>query len=264
MTISKRTLKQLVFLALTLPLSACGGGLFGTGDGSPIGTVDINVPPANVNAMDTASFMNLDVVTEETDALVNVLNYSTSNLVVRVDTSNSDSEIIAAGSNSTILRIAPDTHVLTLLDSEDSTVFTFEPFTVAAQSLSTIIVRESGSTIRVDAVRTEVIADDTAIVKVRLMQIGNLGDASLNGDVSLLAGGDNPGVSDIVFTDLDFNVNAITEYVIAGSGDYVLNDAQGRVSDTPITLDGGSVNTILLIGQTETDVVLLRDSDLVN
>ena len=82
--------------------------------------------------------------------------------------------------------------------------------------------------------------------------------------MSLLAGGDNPGVSDIVFTDLDFNVNAITEYVIAGSGDYVLNDAQGRVSDTPITLDGGSVNTILLIGQTETDVVLLRDSDLVN
>ena len=143
-------------------------------------------------------------------------------------------------------------------------MFTFEPFTVAAQSLSTIIVRESGSAIRVDAVRTEVIADDTTIAKVRLMQIGNLGDASLNGDVSLLAGGDNPGVSDIVFTDLDFNVNAITEYVIAGSGDYVLNDAQGRVSDTPITLDGGSVNTILLIGQTETDVVLLRDSDLVN
>ena len=264
MNISKRTLKQLLLLALILPLSACGGGLFGTGDGSPIGTVDINVPSVNMNAMDSASFMNLDVVTEETDALVNILNYSTSNLVVRVDTSNSDSEIIAAGSNSTVLRIAPDTHVLTLLDSEDSTVSTFEPFTVAAQSLSTIIVRESGSDIRVDVVRTEVAADDTTTARVRLIQIGNLDDVSLGSDVSLLAGGDNPGASDIVFNDPRFNLSAISEYVIAGSGDYVLTDPQGRVSDTPITLEGGSVNTILLIGQSETDVVLIRDSDLVN
>ena len=97
-----------------------------------------------------------------------------------------------------------------------------------------------------------------------MVQIGDLGDASLSGDVSLLAGGDNPGSSDIVFTNLGFNRNAITQYVIAGSGDYVLTDTEGRVSDTTITLDEGSVNTILLIGQTVTDVVLIRDSDLVN
>ncbi len=264
MNISKRTLLQLVFLALILPLSACDGGLFGTGDGNPIETADINIPPMNMNEMDTSSFMNLDVVTEETDALVNVLNYGTSDLVVRVDTSNSDSEIIAAGSNSPALRIAPDTRVLTLLDSEESTIATYEPFTVAAQSLSTIIVRESGSAIRVDAVRTAVATDDTAIAKVRLIQIDNLRDVSLISDVSLLAGGDNPGASDVIFADLGFDLNAITEYVIAASGNYVLTDPQGRVSDTPITLEGGSVNTILLIGETETDVVLIRDSDLVN
>ena len=263
MNISMRTLRQLVFLALILPLSACGGGLFGTSDGSTIGTVDINIPPVNVNA-DPSSFVNLDVVTEDANALVNVLNYSTSNLVVRVDTSNSDSEVIAAGSNGPALRIAPDTRVLTLLDSEDSTVIRFEPFTVAAQSLSTIIVRESGSTTSVNAVRTEVAADDPTIAKVRVVQIGDLGDANLSGDVSLLASGDNPGSSDIVFTNLGFNRNAITQYVIAGSGDYVLTDTEGRVSDTTITLDEGSVNTILLIGQTVTDVVLIRDSDLVN
>lgn len=287
MKLSIRLLKHLSLCALILPLAACDGGLFGTGDGGPIVPVNSGTPATtggdtvggeggsdpsatptapggNMDTTDQTNFENLDVSTRETEALVNVLNYSSSSLVVRVDTANTDSEVIAAGTNSPALRIAPDTRVLSLIDSDNVTVFTFDPFTTAAQSLSTIIIRESDTGIRVNAVRSEVATDDPAVAKVRVFQIGDLGDASRTGNISLQADGTNPGSTDVVFTGLDFNLNAVTDYVIAGSGDYVLTDTLDRFSPVPVTLEGGSVYTILLTGRAESAVLVIRDSDLAN
>jgi len=262
-------------LCMTLMLGACDGGLFGTGDGGPIIPVDAGAPPSTGGdpaASPTApgsgvdvgpqNFENLDISTEETAALVNVLNYSSIDLVVRVDTSDVDSEVISANSNSVAIALAPETSSLSLVDSNDRVVAEFQPFTAASRSLSTIVVREDDNGINAIAARSTANTDDAAIANVRIIQVGSLGDRTLAASLSLQPTGTNPGPAEVILSDISFNTNAITDYVSAGSGDYILTDSLSRFEPVNINLEGGEVYSILLTGNTETGVIVISDSEL--
>ncbi len=282
-----KTLTQLIsrlsLLLLIFILAACDGGIFGTGDGGPIvpidassppetgGDPDENMPPTSApispgTSLDNSpvSFENLDISTDQENALINVLNYSESTLAVRIDDANADRQVIAANSNGPALSLAPDTSSLSLVDSAGLVVFEFAPFTVAAQSLSTIIVREDENGITAIAVRSESGTNDAANSRVRIIQVGQLGDASSSTAFTLQPGGDNPGPAEVVLTGISFNAQSVTDYVTVGSGDYVLSDALQRIPAVAISLDGGGVYSILLTDSVDARVVLVRDSDLAN
>jgi len=142
----------------------------------------------------------------------------------------------------------------------DEILISYSDFNVSASTLTTLLIRESENELNSVPMVTETQTSGPGVAKVRIVQAGTLGDASLESDLQLLSAGNNPGGVDLVFESLSFNLPQ-SNYQELNAGDYELIDLAGRVTPFPVTLSGGTVYTLLLTGDGVNQVTVIVDSE---
>ena len=278
-----------VSLLLALTLGACDGGLFGTGDGvtannsiagstDPLdmqlptetsGDTSLGISPIATPEMDTldgVAFDNTLVTTLRSDPLLNVVNLSDRTLALSLDTQNAlllDQPGLAPGAISELLVLPVGTNTLRLLNANDSNrvFFTIDPLNVGASTLTTLIVRELDNGVDVVPLATQITSDDATLARLRLVQGVPLSDnTTVESELRLVPAGENPGAAEVSYAGISFD-NPASAYLSVPAGDYLLQDAQSRFPPQPLTVVGGGVYTVIIIGTDEPVLLIQVNSD---
>jgi len=222
-----------------------------------------------VSAGEEGQFSNSTATFDEPEAQLVVINISALELNVSIPSADSsallfDSNSIPPNFISDGVPLSTDTSDLAIVNDNTSEVLvSYSTFNVAASTLSVVLVREDDdSIINAVAMETETKTSDPTLAKVRIVRGGTLGDASIQSQVSLQSAGDNPGGVDVSFGPLSF-AKPQSAYVEVFAGDYELRDSQSRVGPGSLTLNAGTVYTLLLIGSGETNnAIIINDTTI--
>jgi len=190
----------------------------------------------------------------EPDAQVSVLNLSSITLNVASPEANRDIAVFELASVPA-KRLSEDTAPVTvqtnLTISNSATaeeLITFEQAVETTSSRSLLLVREDeNGLISSLPLATETQTSDPGLAKVRIVQGGVLGDASIEAPLRLQSAGANPGGMDFTFEPLSFE-NPDSQYSELSAGDYELVDIADRFSPFAVSLTGGITYTLILTG----------------
>jgi hypothetical protein len=255
---SPRYSLRALLLLLALSITACDGGIFGTGDpgidiedasggttggnqggttdgGTEGGTGDENSPVGTTGGATEGDTVSVDgfaeavplinsVVTTERDvALVRVLNFTPDSVSL---TSLGDQEgVIPSRTVSTLLSL-PQTISRIEINSTIGELLlgSLDPVALASGSLSGVLIRSATTEafIDVSAYESRASSDDegTALVRLIAAEVANTdGAASTSTDIELVPTGEALTGTRVILTGLDYN-NPVGDYSIAAVGDY--------------------------------------------
>ncbi|MBX2880462.1 MAG: hypothetical protein KTR32_11045 [Granulosicoccus sp.] len=312
LSLSAKSSTLLSVIILCVFLSACDGGLFGTGsdtlgtgseiNGSGLGvdgasapdsptetgsdtdpTVDAgngaaspdpggSEPPGGTGDMSETgsptditptqlSFSNTTPSGLSTPPLLKVINLTSIELNARTNETGNAlfSQSINAESTSATIELTVGENMLLLYDVQTSDVLAeFTSLNVASDSATTLLLRHHTTNINQDQFNVGVIALDTRLVTgapgmslVRLIQAEDLSTASESATFSLIPHGPNAGPTEVSFSNIDSEINPVTEYQLLAAGDYALNDSLGRFPDQILNLAPDNVYTLVITANSE-------------
>lgn len=286
-------LTRLLFLGLVALLSACDGGLFGTGDGS--NTIQVNTgadnnspdtntpdsepvtdpidgqdtgatdptPPA-IETPDESTFENLQAGTNSTTPGIHLINVSDRSISVFNESTGSNvfTNPIAAGTVSNAAPIQLGENNLVIRDTgSDTVVATIRPLNAGASTLTTLIARNTTNQ-ALDVVKLSSISISLtpSLAQVRVVQADLFGAADTEATFMLLPSGENPGSSAVLFNNINSGSAAEATYQLAAPGDYRLVDSLGRLEAVPLTVNAGKIYT-LIIQDAATPPILVHEDD---
>lgn len=150
-----------------------------------------------------------------------------------------------------------------IIDNETptETVVRFPTFIVESATFTTLLVRQNG--VQIDAIPliSETKTTDSSLIKVRVVQAGTLGDPSVSATFNLQSVGANSGgVVDRDFGPMSFN-SSESNYTEINQGDYQLTDPANRINNQMLTLEGGNVYTVIVLGDSSNAVLLINDTE---
>jgi hypothetical protein len=285
------------FLQLTILaglLSACDGGIFGTGDGqrllvenadSMIGGEGENIvdggddltPSAMPDMTDSPAvipnFTNLQVATSTAAPLINIINVSDKAIRARLNTSSASlfPTAIEAGDFSQTAELQLGENTITLINPVTSAellpAFTFN---VGASSLTTLIVRDSAiETINAVLLSTLSMSATPSMAQLRIVQANLLSDEDTASTLLLQPNGSSPGGGEVSFSNISVATAGTAVYQAVGPGDYQLIDSLARIESQSLSLQAGKVYTLVIIGRSnmtidevQEPVILLHEDDL--
>lgn len=143
-----------------------------------------------------------------------------------------------------------------LSGADAADVYRLEPLTLGASSVTTLVVRDTdGADGDVDVVplRTLTSPDDPAQALVRIVQGARLSasdDAEPATETfTLVPGGASPGGAEVAFENISFDTSPDDiRYDAVPAGDYALSVSNDTMSPLPMSLEGGTVYTLVIIG----------------
>ena len=283
MRTSIKTLRFVQLILLACLLSACDGGLFGTGDGQTIvdevaaldnGTGDDAVATPIVDGepvIPAQSFENLQIGTTTTAPLINVINVSDQAVLARLDTTDNTlfTEAIAPATFSQVAQLQLGENSLTLINPDTSEeLLSIRPLTVGASTLTTLIVRNT-TTQELNAVllSSMSISLTPTVAQLRIVQADLLSNEDMAATFSLLPSGNEPGSAEVNFPDISVATASSANYQSIGPGGYVLADSLGRIELESLNLQAGKIYTLIVLGNSGADQstsFLLLEDDLLN
>lgn len=267
---------QLALLACVL--SACDGGLFGTGDGQNIvvdNTVtsdggfggDVANAPEGENDVDatTESFDNLQIGTTTTTPLINVINVSDRVITARLDTNNRPifTAPIAVGTFSQTAQLQLGANNIALFDTETTEeLLVVRPLNVGESTLTTLVVRNHVTqVIDVVLLSSRSMTLTPSVAQVRMVQANLLSTDDTIATFSLLPSGNSPGGAEVSFSDVSQALANAADYRSVSPGDYLLVDSLARIDSEPLTLQAGKIYTLIIVGSSDS-AILLHEDDL--
>ena len=277
MTIRKSALRFLALAILTSTISACDGGLFGTGDGLPVITDNSDVseaggditiaPGADIAPTPTTptSFDNLQVGTTATTPLVNVINVSDQAIITLLSDDNNPlfTDPIAAGTFTQTAELQLGENNLTIIDAQTSEeLLTISPLNVGASSLTTLIVR-SNAMLELDvvALRSSSVSLTPTMAQLRMVQSSLVSNTDVAATFSLQPSGDSPGAAEVNYPNISVASASSASYQSVSPGDYLLVDSLERISPELVNLQAGKIYTLIFVNNPET-AILLHEDDL--
>ncbi|MFK8076860.1 MAG: hypothetical protein AB8B84_09770 [Granulosicoccus sp.] len=294
---TKTYLNRLLFISLVVLLSACDGGLFGTGDGSntiqvetgadsnppdsdtrdpdpdsnpstdPVenpGTGDGNsAPPATQTPVDS-SFENLQAGTNSTTPGIHLINVSDRSIGVFNESNGSNvfSNPIPPGSVSDAAAIQLGENNLVVTDTTNDTAIAYiRPLNAGTSTLTTLIVRNTtGESLDVVKLSSISISQTPTVARVRVVQANSFGTTDSEATFMLLPFGNNPGGSTVLFNNINSSSASEANYQLATPGGYRLVDSLGRFDDIPLDVGAGKIYT-LIIQESATPPILVHEDD---
>ncbi|MEE9334504.1 MAG: hypothetical protein V3U65_10485 [Granulosicoccaceae bacterium] len=293
MTNKKST--QYLYLAmacLSLLLTSCDGGLFGTGDGhnnsnvmvngdatggttgnmetgattdTSTGTTTSATTGSTTDGQSTAAFDNMQPGGQSPTPQMRVLNLTQLNVQVRVNDNAVINELLPEQDSGRIaLPIDASqlafTDVATLSTTNQAAFHTIEPFNAAEFSITTIIMRrQPNDSIGVITLTTQTVPTDPAMALARLVQTTILGDVSGSSTITLVVTEPSHSGSDVSFDGLSYDTQA-TAYAGVFPGNYTLTDTDNRFVSQSITIEAGHVYTIVISSETTPVLRVIDDS----
>lgn len=274
MTISHYLLRFSLFSFLTLILSACDGGIFGTGDGGPIlvdstdaieSSGDIANTP-NVDAQTEATeiaFINLQSGTNTALPLINIINVSDQAInAILNDSSNALFQTpIAAGAFSDTATLALGENKLLVIHAETAEeLISMQPLTVSESTLTTLIVKNiTTQGLNLVPLSSLSISQTPSVAQLRIIQADLLSDADISSTFSLQPTGLSPGSSEVNFPDISVASAATARYQLITPGDYLLLDALGRMESQLLTMQAGKIYTLIILNRSNAPYLLHED-----
>lgn len=289
---------QFLYLAmacLSLLLTSCDGGLFGTGDGHNNTNimVDGNATGGTTAGIEngadtgtttgtttggqstsdtvsgpessTTAFDNMQPGGQSATPQIRVLNLTQSNVQVSVN-DNAVINELPPEQDSGRVQLPLEANRLLFTDvatigAEDRTALhTIEPFNAAEFSITTVIVRrDANDSIGVITLTTQAEPTDPTMALARLVQTTTLGDASGSSTITLVAIEPNNSGSDVGFDGLSYDTQA-TAYADVLPGSYTLSDIGSRFASESITIEAGHVYTIVINSTTAPVLRVIDDS----
>lgn len=271
-------------LLLAMTLSACDGGIFGTGDpdidvidisdGAADGAGGASAPGVEGGADEfdmgdgatdgtnpSRELINSLQTTARDDAVLRLLNFSDDSVVV---TPSPGSEgPIAALTVSDIVPVPDATDRIEVFLSSGSMAAAFEPVSLATGSLSYILIRSStaGATdIRAFASRARTEDDGTALARLIVAGLPDSDTSSRSSDIALVPTGDAPTGAELLLPGRESS-DPIGDYVTAGAGDYSVQ--LSGVEPSTLTLESGaSYSLVLFVDDTQQRLTVIVDSDV--
>ena len=294
----KTCLTRLSLILLLCALSACDGGIFGTGDGSNniqiIGDSDGGVPEENETdseAPDTigndaapeteedtntdalsesetvsTSFENLQVGTTSTTPGIHLINVSDRSITVFNETTGANvfAGPVLAGSVSDAAAIQIGDNNIVISETDNNTVVaSIRPLSAGTSTLTTLIVRNTDdSSLDVVKLSSTSISLTPTMAQVRVVQASVLGATDTSATFMLLPAGENPGGSAILFNNVSNDSAADASYQIVAPGDYRLVDSLSRVDAASLSVEAGKVYTLIIQQGQDTPVLIHEDDQL--
>lgn len=273
-----------IIATLLSALSACDGGLFGTGDGGTIKPIPIITNgdsfdqeadgQGDTYRVPNIAFENLLVGSTDIRPRLALINLSSRSLNIA-----RDGDITTLFTTSTLpgertqaVPLPLGESLLNIVDTNaNQTVFTFESLNAGASSITTLVARNplTGSTANptsdkplLDIITLRTMAsNDTEVAQVRVVQVNLLGDFDDIATMSLVPEGTQPGGSEVSFTNITASTAIEANYSPVGAGSYRLVDSMTRFEPVSVTVDAGSVYTVFIISNTHPVTVIQKDSD---
>ena len=275
MTIRKSVLQLLALAILTCTISACDGGLFGTGDGLPVVTDNSDVSEAGGDVTmapgaDTTptpntptSFDNLQVGTTTTTPLINVINVSDQAIITLLsdDTNPLFTGPIAAGTFTQTATLQLGENNLTIIDAQNADeLLSISPLNVGVSSLTTLIVRSNAMReLDVVALSSSSISLTPTMAQLRVVQSILVSNTDVTATFSLQPSGDSPGAAEVNFPNISVASASSSNYQSVSPGDYLLVDSLDRINPEIVNLQAGKIYTLIIVNNPETRILLHED-----
>jgi len=293
MKTNNRILRLTQVIFLTCFISACDGGIFGTGDGQNI-IVDnadadngLGSGAPNESTVDSASeadslsppvsnttqpFENLQLGTTTTTPLVNIINVGDQSVLATLGAASDNifTAPIAAGTFSQTAELQLGENTLTLSNSDTSAaLFTIHPLTVGASSLTTIIVRNNSNQVPNVVLLSSMSASVTpSMAQLRIVQANLLSEEDTEATFTLQPTGDEPGSAEASFFNVSVASASSANYQTISPGGYRLLDSLNRVEAELLNLQADTIYTLLILGDSspiqnvdqDTPILLHEDS----
>ncbi|MFT4727013.1 MAG: hypothetical protein ACI9UN_001508 [Granulosicoccus sp.] len=277
MRAKKGTLRIVQLTILTCVLSACDGGLFGTGDGSTViavadnagsgsgvGYINISSPIGeNDSEATTPSFDNLQIGTTTTTPLINVINVSeqaiTASLVANTDALFSVPIAAGAFTQTTQLNLGENNIVIT--DPETSNeLLAIRTMNVGEFTLTTLVVKNITTRV-LDAVLLSSMSTSLSpsIAQLRIIQADLLSNVDVSATFSLQPSGNLPGGAEVSFPDTSVASASSANYQSVSPGEYVLVDSLGRIGVELLNLQAGKIYSLIIISNPDSQILLHED-----
>lgn len=269
---------RLALLWVTLILSGCDGGLFGTGDSSEDGDIiaqpTISNPTTGGGAGDgfdagtdaegadtptnvaTIPLNNSLITTARNDAVLQVLNFT--NTTWSVSPVIPSDTTIEASTASTALVVPPDTVSIELESVPQARVASLSPISLAAGSATGVLLRDAdaqGVDIDTYTIRTRAGSDDTSLIRAILAE----SSAENTVPTVLQPTGSAQGAVTLALPALPVE-SPIGEYMTALPGGYIINTGSNQLALE--LLPGSAYSLVINPTNTGTPLQLLIDSEL--
>ncbi|MFT5893430.1 MAG: hypothetical protein ACI8VW_000296 [bacterium] len=271
------TLRFLQLTILACLLSACDGGLFGTGDGQTIVVDtatsdsglggDVTNASAGENDSDaiTESFDNLQIGTTTTTPLINLINVSDRTIAAILDTSNSllFAAPIASGGSTQTAQLPLGENNIILIDPDTSNeLLAVRPLNVGGSTLTTLLVRGNATQVLdVVLLSSMSISLTPSLAQLRVVQANLLSNEDTAATFTLQPSGSSPGGSEVSFPDISRASASSASYQSVSPGDYSLVDSLSRIDAEPVNMQAGNIYTLIILNN-PTSAILLHEDDL--
>lgn len=289
-----------VWLAVLLVVSACDGGIFGTGDGDitilPDGDVVANGSSDTPDGTNTgnsstvpddldfveAGFDNLLISGDNQSPILNVINVSGTVLSISHGTGTQALiTALASGETSQATGLPVSAQSISVFETglPDNRV-TLAPLNLAAFSVTTVIVRNAlnvnsanidpaalleqlpSSTFELVPLRTLTSAGSSHSALLRIVQANALDEDDSGATFILRPAGSQPGSVDISFTNISAATALQSEYQALGAGDYEMLDSLNRFLPVPLNIESGKVYTLIVTGSQAPVLLIQQDSSI--
>ena len=276
MKISNAILRFSLTTVLVCLLSACDGGIFGTGDGRPVivdnldateSVGDIAGAPDSGDLAEPTqlSFENLQIGTTTTTPLINIINVSDQAINARLNNSSSevfDTPIDAGAFSETVPLVLGENSLLLIQADTSDEPISIQPLTVGTLTLTTLIVRNT-ATQELDLVPLSSlsISPTPSMAQLRVIQANVLSDSDMPASFALQPAGNSPGATEVMFTDVSVASAAAASYQLVSTGDYLLVDSLNRLDPQLLTMRAGKIYTLIILNTADA-AYLLHEDDL--
>lgn len=267
MTANIGTVRLALLILLACTVSACDGGLFGTGDGDTTVVVDSSGSFGEGDAHSgstTQSFENLQIGTNTTAPLIHVINVSDQTISARLDANSAElfTRPITAGTSTQASQLQLGENRLAIIDPNTSEeLLAIHPLNVAASTLTTLVVRNNADQgLDIVPLRSMSISFTPTVAQLRLLQADLIADEDTPATFSLQPNGSSPGGSQISYPDLSVASSVSASYQSVSPGEYLLVDSLGRIDTETLNLQAGKIYTLIVTDRPEAAIILHEDT----
>ncbi len=215
---------------------------------------------------DTGRFTNNSASGNNTAPLLTLVNTSSLNLNA-FDTSVEPELVlfnaagIAPGTQSAPAELTSNESSLIIVDNNNvgHALVTYDTFNAANASVTTLFAFQLDGQLTALALDTETTTSDPMLAKVRIVQINDLGNASVSAQMQLQSAGANPGGQNATLGPLSLN-SPTTAYIEIAAGDYELADSENRFPNIAVSLNGANAYTVVLSGVGTENILVINDT----
>lgn len=282
----------IALLAFCGALTACGGGIYGTGSGTE-SDISEQAPGSGIN--DSAGSDEQPTIGENGDTVhtdsapmpdvapaqqttfsntvpsgldlppqLKLINLSEVPInAYAQDTPMALFDIAAPPqSTSSYSALMPGESVITVLNTDTLvTIGSINPLNVAQGSVTSLLIADSLSYSAdlpgILPFSTQVTSAAADVAMVRLVSAADT--ASHTAMYALMPQGTNPGMAEIEFTGMNTTSQRVSDYQLVGAGDYDLTDGTGRTITGALSFSPGVVYTVIITDATDSGIYLEVD-----